>query len=352
MLNTYELLDAMTGIEAETVWETGELLGYAQPRPRGTAARRFGRTALIAAVIAALMGLTALAVGMSIHQRRQQELRRDLAIDRSAVGSYTEYPVPAEETAPVEGVTLLSTINDGDFQKIFMNVSPVTEEELKLFPGGLSFTWGIDGSEHGGFAAPALPSDLSVSGDEIYPAVRQHSYDPDTRTLTIVAHADSAFLAEAMGGKDSVPLRISMWEGDRLLRSFGPVDFTPTEAEKRVFDFGGLRYYDAELDKEIELVALELTPISAVWRVRYEGDAEFHRERNQEKLNEWGRMEDRVCEAVIRFADGSEFCTGGPMTVPYENGTVNLHCAWGRAIDINAVTDITLGDLTLWEAGA
>ena len=55
---------------------------------------------------------------------------------------------------------------------------------------------------------------------------------------------------------------------------------------------------------------------------------------------------------LLRFADGSEFCTGGAMTVPYENGTVNLHCARGRAIDINAVTDITLGDLTLWEAGA
>ena len=41
---------------------------------------------------------------------------------------------------------------------------------------------------------------------------------------------------------------------------------------------------------------------------------------------------------------------GAAYAFTYENGTVNLFCGWGSAINIDDVQCIVLGDLVLWEA--
>ena len=99
-------------------------------------------------------------------------------------------------------------------------------------------------------------------------------------------------------------------------------------------------------------VGLELTPISAVWKVHYEGDAAFHTPgADWDAYAPWSTLEDKVCiEAQLIFSDGSRFSTGGALTCPYENGTVNQYCGWAKAIDVHDVQRIVLGDLTLWEA--
>ena len=55
-------------------------------------------------------------------------------------------------------------------------------------------------------------------------------------------------------------------------------------------------------------------------------------------------------DTKLVFKDGSTFSTGGALTTPYENGTVNLFCGWGSAINIDDVQRIVLGDVVLWEA--
>ena len=57
-----------------------------------------------------------------------------------------------------------------------------------------------------------------------------------------------------------------------------------------------------------------------------------------------------MTDTEIIFSDGTAFSTGGALTTPYENGTVNQYCAWGSAINIDDVQRIVLGDLVLWEA--
>ena len=108
------------------------------------------------------------------------------------------------------------------------------------------------------------------------------------------------------------------------------------------------------IGKTIELVGLELTPFSAVWKVRYEDAASFHTPgADQAAYRPWSILEDRVCiDAKLIFSDGSEFSTGGALTCPFENGVVNLRCGWGGAINIDDVQRIVLGDLVLWEANA
>ena len=309
------------------------------------------RTILIAAALTALFTLTAYAIG-SIHAARQQELRSDLKIDEKNVSSYVEYPVPTEQSA---GLVLLSAVSDGLEQHVYVNVSPVTEEELLGFAGGgTRFSWQIEGYDLGGFAAPSLPSDLSVSGDEaIREALLQYAYDADTQTVTLECFLHVKAVRDAMEalGTDEVMLSIRMTTGEET-RSFGPIPFRLTEEQKRTFDFGRAVYHDAELDRDIVIVGLELTPFSAVWKVNYEGDAAFHTpEADWDEYLPWAMLEDKVCiESQLIFSDGSCFSTGGALAVPYENGTVNQYCGWGSAIDVNDVQRIVLHDLVLWEA--
>ena len=147
-------------------------------------------------------------------------------------------------------------------------------------------------------------------------------------------------------------LQVQMIVKENEPKTFGPVSFSLTEEQTRYFDFGQVVYHDEELDKDIEVVGLELTPFSAVWKERYKGAEAFHTSGSDQTAYEpWSMLEDKVCiEAKIIFSDGSEFSTGGALSTPYENGTVNQFCGWGSAINIDDVQRIVLGDLVLWEA--
>ena len=303
----------------------------------------------LAAALLLTLGVAAYAA-WSVHEARQQELKEDFRIAENNVESYVEYTVPDEG----EGLVLLSAVNDGQEQRVYVNISPVTEVEAAAFPENAGFGWRIEGTDCGGYAAPHLPVNQSVSGTErIRAAVLAHAYDRDTQTLTLQCFIDVQLFRKAAAelGTESVPLTVQMSvDGDS--RSFGPVSLSLTAEQRRYFDFGHALYHDEETDREIELVGLELTPFSAVWKMHYEGDEALHRpDADWETYGPWIQLEDKICiQARLIFSDGSEFSTGGALTCPYENGTVNPFCGWGGAIDIDDVQRIVLGDLVLWEA--
>ena len=308
-------------------------------------------TFALAAALMLALGITAYAI-WSIHSTRQQELKADLNIEENNVSSYMEYDVPDELAG---GLVLLSAVNDGQEQHVYVNISPVTKEEAVRFPDGVRFVWNIAGTEIGGFAGPQLPVGLSFSGEEaIREAVLENAYDEESQTMTLQCYIDVDFIEEAMTelGKENVPLQVQMIVGENDPKTFGPVPFSLTEEQTRYFDFGNAVYHDEELDKDIEIIGLELTPFSAVWKMSYDGAEEFHTSGSDQAAYEpWSILEDKVCiEAKIVFSDGSEFSTGGALTTPYENGTVNQFCGWGSAINIDDVQQIVLGNLVLWEA--
>ena len=285
-------------------------------------------TLVLAAALMLALGITAYAV-WSIHAARQQELKADLKIEENNVSSYTEYEVPDEQTG---GLVLLSSVNDGELQHVYVDISPVTEEEAAAFPQKTRFSWSIAGTEIGGFAGPQLPSDGSFSGtDEIRDAIMKYAYDRESRTMTLQCYVDVMFVEKAMEElqTESLPLQVQMSVGEETERTYGPSTFTLTDKQCRIFDFGNTIYHDAELNKDIEIAGLELTPFSAVWSA----------------------LEDKVCiESRLYFSDGSFFSTGGALTSPYRDGVVNLNCGWGSAINIDDVQKIVLGDLIIWQA--
>lgn len=326
-----------------------EQFGSEQKQMKHLTAKRIITFALAAALVLAL-GMTAYAV-WNIHTERQQELKADLKIEENKATGYQEYEIPDEQPS---GLVLLSSVNDGQDQRVYVNVSPVSEEEASAFPNQTEFWWRIQGTEIGGFAAPQLPAGLSLSGaDEIREAVIAHAYDRETQTMTLQCYLDVNRIQESLSvsKQESFPLVVLMKNGEDE-RSFGPISFSLTDEQSRYFDFGHAVYHDEDLGKDIEIVGLELTPFSAVWKVAYDEAAEFHRpEADQAAYRDWSILEDKVCiETKLIFSDGSEFSTGGALSTPYENGTVNQFCGWGSAINIDDVQRIVLGDLVLWEA--
>lgn len=307
---------------------------------------------ILAAALIFALGATAYAV-WNIHSARQQEIKSDLKIEENNVSGYTEYDIDETEEQKAE-IVLLSSVNDGDMQRIYMNISPLTEAEVAVYNEDYNFFWSIDGTETWGLATPKLPSDITLIGnDEIRSAVQQYAYDRNTQTLTLECSIDASFLKEAANalGTDTIPLKVDMKKDGNIIRSFGPITFTPTEEYIRYFDFGHALYHDEKTGNEIEIVGLELSPFSAVWNVRYEGAESFHTpEADWEKYAPWSALEDKVgMESLLVFSDGSYFSTGGALTTPYKNGMVELHCGWGSAINIDDVQRIVLDNLTLWE---
>ena len=303
---------------------------------------------VLAAALMLALGITAYAA-WSIHAARQQELKADLMINENNVNSYVEYDIPNEQEGEL---VLLSSVSDGKRLRIYLNISPISEEEAATYQ---EFSASIDGTNILVSASPLEPAEQNLSGsDEIRAAVLQRAYDKETQTMTLQCFLaiNSAKQALTEFGSDSLPLSVHMIMNGQIARSFGPISISLTEAQCRVFDFGHALYHDTELGQDIEIIGLELTPFSAVWKVHYEGDAAVHTQQTDRNIYLlWCNLEDKVCsETKIIFSDGSEFSTGSTLASYYENGTVNLWCDWSSSININNVQQIVLGDLILWEA--
>ena len=313
--------------------------------------RKLLRICLAAAVAAALLTVTAYAA-VSIHTRRRQEIRQNMNIDASNTESYVEY------AADDGGVTLLSAINDGEFQRVYVNISPVDMAEIKAWPDEGSFLWSVS-EDCGGYANPVLQPGRSLSGrDEITEAVLQDAYDAETKTLTVQCYIPNDALAQL--GSGTVELTLMRFNIDAYDASgyasrrdwaqdtgnmYGTVSFAPTEHEVRYISFGGAVVTDEETGTEVTLYGLELSPTAAVWRVDYDGAEELMAGKcPPEKQPYYIAIGDRICaDAVLHLTGGGEFTTGGCMSAEYVNGEARLYCAWGgAAIDINAVESFTL----------
>ena len=172
---------------------------------------------------------------------------------------------------------------------------------------------------------------------------------PFTETLTLECSISNDAIAQAQAYENSerVHLTLTLWDRQAQADAnvglsaewlgsqepFGSVWIAPTDQETRYFDFHQAFCRDEESDREIEIVGLELTPFSAVWKVRYDLAEQFH-----QPNADWDAYKPSV------------FSTGGALNTPFENGIVNLNCGWESAININDVQRIVLGDLVLWEA--
>lgn len=401
MLNSMTLLRAMGGIGEAHLSDTAAALGLTEGRAaRGSGSARVWRTVLIAAVLAAL--LTACAVGISIHQRRQRELRERYEVEEKNVGAWVDNDVP-QGGAAASGepeITLLSQYNDGVFCTVFVNVSPVEESEIvtplmqETLEDGLShrleYRFSLDGDAPDGYAAFVWdyggeygPEDM-VSGETVYvdgkprPDVTQEArlremkkqcYDPDTKTLTLSCPIPLANI----GRSGQVTLELALWDvyqrgtgfgidacelRSELRRSFGTVSFEPAAKEFRTVRFDEPpEFFNEERGKYGRVLGVDISASKIIWHIVHEEqdatDDGGKSGEGYEAALSWSGCIDRLLRsAVLGFDDGTSLPCGGALAHGTVNGELEFtshHTAEGQGeitIDIHKLSSVTIAGQT------
>ena len=314
---------------------------------------KFTRTLLIAAVITSILALSVFAVGYSIHQRRQSEINTKLGAAENSVESYIEYETPAEDTP---GLTLLSSIREDIFQRVYVNISPVEQSLVEGFPNKESFHFSVDGVHWGG-ATPVMKPGRSLSGvEDIREAILADAYDADTKTLTLECYIPAEYLKAQGGSGELIVAAVSPeeWEAsgkdsyvnyaaenDRL---YGPVAVALTAQEMRRVDFENAVFNVN--GEEVTLVGLELRPTGC--SILYKAAAAERYNTSREGEMEYIALSDAIVgSASLNFADGSSMALLSPMNSSFEDGIASENCQWTKTIDISTVESLTILGETL-----
>ena len=423
-MNRYQLNRALTGIDDRYLTMVDRKTEEAQTmRQKNIKSKKIFRTILIAAVITALMGITAYAVS-SIHAARQQALRADLKIDENEVSGYTEYAESEPDTASVSSlaetvgaeprIQLISSLQQGDFQAVYFSVSPVPEETarsfffdnmvtefsyiasnekipedcwytagrdeegiVKSFAHPIPFTEGHEAEHMVEMSSPSgLPDENGVQQavtfevvdpDWYKPLLMEHSYDPETQSLMLMAmiyrqtvdfSRPVYFSVRCLDGP-------SVWSDmdmpiEEYIASYAPVylaDYGTVQLEASDTVFVSpilaepIRLVNPENSGKLEIRDIRLSANCVEWKIAHD-DADlihnldpespaFHED--FEKQLQWIRFQDEILStAYLTFTDGSTMPLSGSPSAPYEDGITTLTSSWSGTIDIGSVKSITV----------
>lgn len=132
-----DILLSLNSVPDEYLEQTWEKLNRRETAKKPY--RKISGMVLIAAVIAALLTLSAFAAGYSFYKKHQANIREQLKIDENAVSGYVEYEYE-EEAAPKADTTgttetaniqLISSIDCGEYIKVYFCLSPVSPETFE-----------------------------------------------------------------------------------------------------------------------------------------------------------------------------------------------------------------------------
>lgn len=337
--------------------------------------RRFVTLAAAVALLLAL-GVTAYAIS-SIHQRRQAELKESLSIEENQVESYVEYDTGAEENAA--GIALLSAVADGEFQKVYVNISPVSREDVSACAGTEKFVYSIDGGNTFSAAEPYVPEeewlklgesnlvtayDPDAGGEiqyvdpaEVSRLMLEHAYDEETQTLTLQCN----ILRSSMDCTKPVELRIwgitvtplkSGGTDVSLDHDYGSVSFNPTGLEVRELMLDTpVVFENSETGECGTIEGLIVYPTGLTWLVAHP-DAEnvYRSDWTEEERAEYrplqvswlNSIEEALSGAKLNFTDGTDCAVQGILSMPFEGGYVKANCAWQQTINISAIEGVEI----------
>ena len=395
MLNSITLLCAVGGIREDHVLDTIKALRLLddQHHQRHTS-RKMWRIVLIAAIIAAL--LTACAVGYTIHQRRQIELKAALQIESNSVEGYTEYTetdagtgqgnkTTASEIAP--RIQLISSIQRGENQLVYFSVAPVTEEEAHSYIYDSFVTafvslasnkpipesYWINDSERTRdtsrtFADPAIAmlngsreapgtarSTQTIDPEQTKAAIMSRCYDAETQSLMLQCYVSRNNVDFSMPVYFSV--RCLDFESMRIPRE----DYTVTE-HPTAFELGDPVYshdYGTTIlrGKETGFVSVNFASPIALYNETTDGQCKILSVRLSANCAEWRLRHDEICanpvewyafydelmnSAYLTFEDGSTIKMTRSPWADYEGNAVILFTEWPGTIDITKVVQINI----------
>jgi len=333
--------------------------------------RKLSRTLLIAAVIFSLLTVSAFAVGISIHIKRQGDLREKLKIDENDVASYAEYNV-SEATG---SLTVLSAIHNNDFIEVYANISPITEEQILAWPDKNELFCSVDGGTSWTFVEPIftlgelddedydkyyneLIGDYSrtVKRSVIHEAILKE-YDKETQTLTVRCYIPNSNVDESKPFEIQVQLMeiISSNEVEPLF-DYGKAEVSLLPAKARLISFEKPIEFENEINGGwIKLIKLELYPTGLTWYFEHEDAIEVYTPYDNNSAasqgEEWRQLQREWINGIsiitdnaeISFSDGSSFRVWSAESGSHENGTVIRNSSWsGTTIDTDAAVSINI----------
>ena len=356
-------------------------------------ARRISRTLLIAAVIASLFTVSAIAVGLSFHSRQQEQLRQALQVEENHVDSYTEFPLPTETNSPdTPSITLISAIKNGEFEEVYVSISPVTKEEIHACAPGDYFFWSVNGGESYGMASTVwdrskiteadytsiTDPDTGVSFQRVsYEAIERlilENYDEETKSLllhfSLLCNSPEYDINQPleliiqsidMDYENPIPTENGgvVYEGTELVL-YGPVPLPPISAECLSIRFPEpVPFENAETGGQGCVTGVELYATGASWIIEHDGmeNIYWHGE-NPPKLSgdalqalqaSWLAAIDQVLShAGIQYSDGSILdLSGGPSAIQYDGNKIKCPRSFPGTIDISQICGVSISGFTM-----
>lgn len=388
MLDSITLLCAVGEIGEESVLDTIRVLHLLDDQPQQRHRnRKMWRIVLIAAIIAAL--LTACAVGYTIHQRRQIELKAALQIENNSVEGYTEYAetdvgtdqaniTAASDIAP--HIQLISSIQQGENQLVYFSVAPVTEKEAHSYIYDSFVTafvslasnkpipeaYWMNDSERSkdsskNFADPAMIM-LAANTDAKEAAIITPSIDPEQTKADIMSRCYDAetqsLMLQSYVSRNNVDFSMPVYFSVRCLdfesmRILGE-DYTVTE-HPTAFELGDPVYshdYGTTIlrDEETVFVSVNLTSPVVLYNETTGSQCKILSVRLSANCAEWRLSHDDMCanpiewygfydelmnSAYLTFEDGSTITMARSPWVDFEGNAVILFTEWPGTIDIS-----------------
>lgn len=394
MLDAYTLLHAMNGIDHDDVLITGRELNYCCGKQSLKSAGKLWKTVIIAAIIVSLLCCTAYAIHLSFSSRQQAQLRQEYEVAENSVSSYEEFTVPEE---PKPGITLLSTYNNGNIQRVYINVSPVPPEEV-IDPwmqdiandGRVRYLTYISstGSDEAKMMAELYLPDREYAPEDTVTITDdygntweeptqeaklkkyfQQAYDAETQSLTLECTIRLKDLPEGTAQTELHVYSMNSWAypdergnlsidlQQQLHRDFGTitVDIVPPDTRKLMLD-KPLEFTNPKDGCSGWIFGFELSSGQITWLMGFddevlpyfgslksiEDENEF-REAFERQLS-WIRCEDDILsDAKIVFKDGKSIPIPGSSGYTINNGIKHLHGAsWDGTIPISDVTSVTI----------
>ena len=364
------------------------------------AGRKIIRTFLIAAILAALMAATAYAI-VSIHQKRQQELRENLQIEENHVAGYQEFEEVStpEETATEQNekdasVQLISTFRNGRFADVYFSISPITREEAwdaigweqknaiyviasnsrELDDAYRKIGKGTEKDLYGRYPVlPPIQEDEYLRTHETREELLEKYYDADTQSLML--KTEFLISSDPIDWNKPVYMNVKIIELASLassfdepieeywarydpvcVRDYGTIPVTISATEYLVADFSGKDIFIKvpSTDKALHVLGVNIYASEVEWQVTHEGvdliynlprdDDEAFR-RGYEQLLEWLAVYDQVLDgSALIMEDGTQIKLSPSESTPYENGVVTLYSQLDSTIDLRKVKAIRIID--------
>jgi len=394
-----KVLFALNNTDDSFLEETRELL-YRSNLAQRPVKSRIIRTFLIAAVLAALMAATAYAI-VSIHQKRQQELRENLQIEENHVAGYQEFEEVStpKETATEQNeieasVQMISTFRNGEFVDVYFSISPITREEAwdaigweqknaiyviasnsrELDDAYRKIGKGTEKGLYGRFPVlPPIQVDEYLRPQGTREEMLEKYYDAGSQSLML----KTKFLLsdEAVDWSKPVYMNVKIIELASLASSFdepieeyrarydpvcvgdyGTVPVTISATESLMADFRGkdILVQAPSTEKVLNVIRVNIYASEVEWQVTHEDvdliynlprdDDEAFR-RGYEQLLEWLSVYDQVLDSsALIMEDGTQIKLSPSESTPYENGVVTLYSQLDSTIDLRKVKAIRIID--------